>query len=90
MSEINDPELLNNYIAALNAGKATCQEASPLSQQTYIPCSAPAVAIVDNGDPGWYFMCSQCSDHNVTNRTGKILYRLPLLVESRSVEEPTG
>jgi hypothetical protein len=52
---------------------AKCQEASFLSTSTYIPCGAPAVAIVDNGDSRPYYMCGPCASHNVRNRRGKII-----------------
>lgn len=48
---------------------ATCEEASPLSHMTYIPCGRPAVAVVqfDTGE-GPYNMCAPCADHNVPRR----------------------
>jgi hypothetical protein len=46
----------------------TCQEASHLSREEYIPCGAPAVAVVDSGDAHPYFMCGPCAEHNVRNR----------------------
>lgn len=45
-----------------------CQEASSLSRNDYIPCGAPAVCIVDNGDERPYWMCEQCATHNVERR----------------------
>jgi hypothetical protein len=45
-----------------------CQEASPLSRGSYIACNAPAVTVIDNGDPQPYWMCAACADHNVRNR----------------------
>lgn len=46
----------------------TCQEASPMSRETFIPCGRPATCIVDNGDEHPYWMCEGCADHNVRNR----------------------
>lgn len=52
---------------------ATCQEASPLSHATYIPCGRPATAVVyfpGHGE-GPYNMCPPCADHN-TRRRGAV------------------
>lgn len=49
----------------------TCEEASPMSANFYIPCGQPAVAVVDHGrGEGEYLMCEACADHNVRNRGG--------------------
>ncbi len=51
---------------------AECQEASPLSNHFYIPCSKPAVAIIyHERDKRGYFMCAGCASHNVYNRGGR-------------------
>lgn len=50
-----------------------CEEASPLSGGIYVPCLAPAVALVDNRDRRPYYMCLGCALHNVRNRSGKLL-----------------
>ncbi len=34
------------------------------------PCLKPAIAIVDNGDQHPYWMCRECTEHNVHNRGG--------------------
>lgn len=54
----------------LKAMPGRCEEASVLSDISYIPCNAPAVAIV-----GWHGrsdapirMCEQCEWHNIKNR----------------------
>lgn len=47
---------------------ARCEEASPASRLTYIPCGMPAAFMVKNRDPGPYAMCEACADHNVRNR----------------------
>ena len=53
---------------------ARCQEASMLSRGSYIPCFAPAVAIVyHDRDRRGYYMCAPCADHNVRNRGGKLI-----------------
>lgn len=52
---------------------ARCQEASRFSCKTYIPCSQPAVSIIDNGDSRPYYMCGPCANHNVKNRRAKVL-----------------
>lgn len=56
----------------LQAMPGRCEEASVLSTSSYIPCNAPAVAIV-----GWkgrsdtpIRMCDQCEWHNIRNRGG--------------------
>jgi hypothetical protein len=54
--------------------RATCQEASPFSVNMYIPCMAPAVAVVwHERDAKAYTMCLGCADHNVRNRGGVLL-----------------
>ena len=54
-----------------------CQEASILSRETYIPCNAPAVAIVHHDRDGRsYYMCHPCADHNIRNRGGKLVNAL--------------
>jgi hypothetical protein len=45
-----------------------CEEASPLSRETYIPCGKIATRIIKTSDPKPYRMCDGCADHNVTNR----------------------
>lgn len=51
-----------------------CQEASPLSTKTYIPCLKPAICVVIQSDqrnksvPIGLTMCLGCGDHNVKNR----------------------
>jgi hypothetical protein len=56
------------------AKDARCQEASILSRATYIPCCAPAVAIVyHDRDRRGYYMCLPCADHNIRNRGGKLV-----------------
>lgn len=53
---------------------AKCQEASTLSGAFYIPCGAPAVAIVHHEKDGRsYYMCAPCADHNVRNRGGRLI-----------------
>jgi hypothetical protein len=53
---------------------AQCQEASVLSRESYIPCRAPAVAIVRHDkDRRSYYMCLPCADHNIRNRGGKLI-----------------
>lgn len=47
---------------------AFCEEASPLSRETYIPCGQPADAIVKCEREGPYNMCAACADHNVRRR----------------------
>lgn len=50
-----------------------CEEASMLSQTVYIPCNAPAVVLVNNGDRRPYRMCEACACHNVKNRRAKVV-----------------
>jgi hypothetical protein len=53
---------------------AKCQEASIFSQKIYIPCGAPAVAIIKNRDLNPYYMCFFCASHNIHNRGAKLLF----------------
>ena len=39
-----------------------------MSFKFYIPCGAPATAVVKNPDPKAYYMCAPCAVHNVNNR----------------------
>jgi len=53
----------------LRAGPGRCEEASPLSHETYIPCNAPATCrIWSERDQRAYRMCEPCADHSVRNR----------------------
>ena len=53
-----------------------CQEASVMSRNRYIPCGAPATAIVHHDkDRRSYYMCAACTDHNVRNRGGKLVFQ---------------
>jgi hypothetical protein len=57
----------------LKAMPGRCEEASPLSHETYVPCNAPAarmVAFMRGGEvlEGPFRMCAPCADHNVRNR----------------------
>lgn len=57
-------------VDALEApANSLCQEASPRSRDTYIPCNAPAIFVVQGADPCSYTMCAMCADHNVRNRS---------------------
>lgn len=49
---------------------AQCQEASPFSSGKYIPCFAPAVAIIQHigRSEGPYYMCGPCANHNIKHR----------------------
>lgn len=51
----------------------TCEEASPWSITTYIPCGKPAVAVIDNGDRQPYNMCTACAEHNIRNRGARLV-----------------
>ena len=62
-------------LAKLRNEYQECEEASPLSKETYIPCGKFATVLVDNRDPRPYFMCFRCADHNEKNRGAKILGR---------------
>jgi hypothetical protein len=52
---------------------ATCEEASSLSSQYYIPCGRPAEWIVHfpRRGNGPFAMCAMCADHNVLNRNAQ-------------------
>lgn len=52
-----------------------CEEASTLSRETFIPCGAPAAAVVWHRRDGkhTYLMCAACAWHNVRNRGGRLL-----------------
>ena len=72
--------------AELKAGEGRCQEASTLSGERYIPCNAPAVALV-----GWkgrdekpIRMCAMCEYHNIKNRNG---YRVSA-IEGAPADQP--
>ena len=47
---------------------ARCQEASIFSRESYIPCGAPAVAVIRHKRERDYYMCLGCADHNLRNR----------------------
>ena len=49
--------------------RSLCQEASPQSHKTYIPCNRPARFIIANRDTHAYAMCEMCADYNVRNRS---------------------
>ncbi len=68
---------------------AKCQEASIFSTEKYIPCFAPAVAIVQHigRSEGPYYMCLMCAVHNVDNRHAKIVITT---LESLRERYPTG
>lgn len=63
---VSDPQLLECL---------TCEEASTASLHTYIPCGAPAAAVVWHRRDGkhTYLMCAPCAWHNVKNRGGRLL-----------------
>jgi hypothetical protein len=74
---------------ALKAAPGRCEEASTLSGKKYIPCNAPAVAIV-----GWkgrsdapIRMCAMCEDHNIKNRGG---YRVGVFEAASAPSEKTS
>ena len=51
-----------------------CEEASSLSRGTYLPCAAPAMALVwHEKDRRVYQMCMPCAGHNVRNRGGVLV-----------------
>jgi len=55
---------------------ARCQEASIFSKEKYIPCSAPAEAVVHHPSEGRsYYMCWPCADHNVRHRGAQLKHR---------------
>lgn len=62
---------MNTLVAAAGC----CEEASPLSSKTYIPCNKPAVSLVHwpKRQEGPYRMCEMCAHHNVRNRGAEIL-----------------
>ena len=63
---LSDPVLLEGL---------RCEEASMLSRGAYIPCGAPAAAVVWHRRDGkhTYLMCAPCAWHNVRNRGGRLL-----------------
>lgn len=66
-----------------------CAEASALSKESYIPCLAPAIAIVRHANGETYCMCDPCAFHNVKNRGGRYVgkgenYKLTPIVLDRS------
>lgn len=70
-----------------------CQEASPLSKETFIPCggTGPASKLVwHQKDRRAYVMCASCAAHNLRNRGGEELAVKPTTVldQLRSMEQP--
>ena len=63
---VSDPGLLKGL---------GCEEASIHSRETFIPCGAPAAAVVWHKRDGkhTYLMCAPCAWHNVKNRGGRLL-----------------
>jgi putative hemolysin len=67
---------------------ARCQEASPMSRRLYIPCGAPAVAIVyHDRDKRSYYMCVPCADHNCRNRGGRLMMSTNKEMERRYLKK---
>jgi Zn finger protein HypA/HybF involved in hydrogenase expression len=55
-----------------NLRTASCEEASVLSKESYIPCGAPATKLVyHRKDRRTYPMCPPCASHNIRNRGGE-------------------
>lgn len=51
-----------------------CEEASSMSRNFYISCSAPStMAVYHKKDDTTYRMCDACAYHNVRNRGGELL-----------------
>lgn len=76
---------------AVNFKDKTCQEASILSYEKYIPCGQPALALVwHNGDAKAYFMCVGCADHNVRNRGVVLLATTDESLRREYLEENRG
>lgn len=49
----------------------TCEEASILSTNFYVPCGKPTVkSVYHRRDNKSYAMCVVCADHNIRNRGG--------------------
>jgi len=72
----------------LKANSNCCEEASLLSESTYIPCNKLAWAIV-----GWIGrneapirMCAMCTDYNVKNKRGEIIKVLVEAVHSNPLD----
>ena len=75
-----NPELARKILSALTNGVllADAKVMQGLvcdSNETFIPCNAPAVAVVWHKRDGkhTYVMCAQCAWHNVKNRGGRLL-----------------
>lgn len=69
---IFDPPKLKKIKLSLRAYNAvSCQEASSLSRETYIPCGQHVTALIENKDSHLYFMCAACASHNLHNRGAK-------------------
>jgi hypothetical protein len=66
------------FPAIANFEGMKCEEASIHSKKTFIPCGAPAVAVVWHERDGkhTYLMCAPCAFHNVRNRGGKLIAKL--------------
>lgn len=75
-------------LAQLRNEPQKCEEASPFSKGTYVPCGKFATALVDNGDSRLYFMCFGCANHNETNRGAKILGTNNVVWRERDTNQP--
>ena len=61
-----------NTSVELKANVGCCEEASPHSHQSYIPCNAPAVKMIGFAEGERpYRMCLPCATHNLKNRGAK-------------------
>jgi hypothetical protein len=83
----DDPAIARKVLAAMDGVNGAhmvlatvfeglrCQEASIHSRETYIPCGAPAAAVIWHQNDGHhtYLMCAACAFHNVKNRRGRLV-----------------
>lgn len=69
---------MNPLGPVVDLSRSTCEEASPMSVNRYIPCGRPAAEIIwHNKDRRAYRMCDGCADHNTRNRGGIRLVAAP-------------
>ncbi len=59
--------------ATVSAG-ALCQDSAAQARSFYVPCNAPAVAVVRrNAEDRGYYMCLVCADRNLREGRGKLM-----------------
>ena len=66
------PATVPSDLKSIDISSLPCQEASPLSYVSYIPCGRSSASLIWHSKDGRvYPMCPACADHNMMNRGGK-------------------